>query len=104
MLASLPGDQGHGLKRDDAVPELIEKPSLGILERLKRATIIEVVYPQERGSIGLRGSARPLSWTKTTPPTATLGDRSVFELAIPDGEMVDVKIVRGNDEWAHGRN
>ena len=90
------------MKRDD-VPDFTEKPSLGILERLKRATIIEVVYPRERGTIGLRGSAAPLSWTETTPPTATLGDRSVFELAIPDGEMVDVKIVRGND-WAHGRN
>ncbi|MCA9588894.1 MAG: alpha/beta hydrolase [Myxococcales bacterium] len=81
-----------------------DKTSLGILERLKRATIIEVVYPRERGTIGLRGSAAPLSWTKTTAPTATAGDRSVFELAIADGEMVDVKIVRGNDEWAHGRN
>ena len=90
------------MKRDDA-PDFTEKPSLGILERLKRATIIEVVYPRERGTIGLRGSAAPLSWTETTPPTATLGDRSVFELAIADGEMVDVKIVRGND-WAHGRN
>jgi predicted alpha/beta superfamily hydrolase len=90
------------LKRDD-VPDFTEKQSLGILERLKRATIIEVVYPRERGTIGLRGSASPLSWTETTPPTATLGDRSVFELAIPDGEMVDIKIVRGND-WAHGRN
>lgn len=91
------------MKRDDA-PDYTEKPSLGILERLKRATIIEVAYPRERGTIGLRGSAPPLSWTTTTtPPTATLGDRSVFELAIADGEMVDVKIVRGND-WAHGRN
>ena len=90
------------MKLDD-VPELNEKPSLGILERLKRSTIIEVVYPRERGTIGLRGSASPLSWTETTGPTATLGDRSVFELAIADGEMVDVKIVRGND-WAHGRN
>jgi len=89
------------LKRD--APDLSEKPSLGILERLKRATIIEVVYPADRGSIGLRGSASPLSWTKTTPPTATLGDRSVFELSIADGEMVDVKVVRG-DDWAHGRN
>lgn len=37
-------------------------------------------------------------------PTATLGDRSVFELSIPDGETVDIKLVRGNDEWAAGRN
>ena len=91
------------MKRDE-VGDFTEPTSLGLIERLKRATIIEVVYPRERGSIGLRGSARPLSWTKTTPPTATLGDRSVFELAIPDGEMVDIKLVRGNDEWAHGRN
>ena len=91
------------MKRDGA-HDVTDKPTLGIIERLKRATIIEVVYPKERGPIGLRGSVRPLSWTKTTPPTATLGDRSVFELAIPDGEMVDVKLVRGNDEWAHGRN
>jgi predicted alpha/beta superfamily hydrolase len=91
------------LKRDDA-PEFTEKPSLGILERLKRATIIEVVYPPERGTIGLRGSAAPLSWTKTTAPTATLGDRSVFELPIADGELIDIKLVRGNDDWAHGRN
>jgi predicted alpha/beta superfamily hydrolase len=81
-----------------------EPPSLGIIERLKRATIIEVVYPKERGTIGIRGSSPPLSWTKTTPPTAMLGDRTVFELEIPDGEVIDVKLVRGNDEWAHGRN
>lgn len=91
------------MKRDDA-PEIDDKASIGILERLKRATIIEVVYPRELGPIGLRGSAAPLSWTKTTKPTAALGDRSVFELAIADGETVDIKLVRGNDEWAHGRN
>src|SRR4051794_19149688 len=78
--------------------------SLGIFERLKRATIIEVVYPRDRGSIGIRGSLAPLSWTETTRPTAKLGDRNIFELAIPDGELIDVKLVRGNDEWAHGRN
>lgn len=90
------------MKRNDATD--LEKPTLGLLERLKRATIIEVVYPADRGPIGLRGSAPPLSWTKTTPPTARLGDRSVFELEIPDGDVIDVKLVRGNDEWAHGRN
>jgi predicted alpha/beta superfamily hydrolase len=88
--------------KPDGEPE--SKPSLGILERLKRATIIEVIYPKERGTIGLRGSAPPLSWTRTTPPTATLGDQSVFELSIAEGETIDVKLVRGNDEWAHGRN
>jgi predicted alpha/beta superfamily hydrolase len=46
----------------------------------------------------------PLSWTQTTLPTARKGDRSIFELAIPDGELIDIKLVRGNDEWAHGRN
>ncbi len=92
------------MKKDDGAPELLEKTSLGLIERFKRATIIEVVYPKERGAIGLRGSTLPLSWTRTTPPTATLGDRSVFELAIADGETLDVKLVRGNDEWAHGRN
>jgi predicted alpha/beta superfamily hydrolase len=91
------------LKRD-ATPDSEQRPSLGILERLKRATIIEVIYPQERGIIGIRGSAPPLSWSQTTPPTARLGDRTVFELAIPEGETIDVKLVRGNDEWAHGRN
>ena len=90
------------MKRNDA-PDF-EKPTLGILERLKRATIIEVVYPADRGPIGLRGSAAPLSWTKTTPANARLGDRSVFELEIPDGDVIDVKLVRGNDEWAQGRN
>ncbi len=92
------------MKKDDGAPEVLEKMSLGLIERFKRATIIEVVYPKERGAIGLRGSTAPLSWTRTTPPTATLGDRSVFELAIADGETLDIKLVRGNDEWAHGRN
>lgn len=73
-------------------------------DRLQRATVIEVVYPARRGTIGIRGSHAPLSWTETTKPTATRGDCHLFELAIPDGEMIDVKLVRGEDEWAHGRN
>ena len=85
-------------------PSSVEPISLGIVERLRRATIVEVVYPAERGPIGLRGSLNPLSWHETTMPTATLGDRNVFELSIPDGETVDIKLVRGNDEWAAGRN
>ncbi len=91
-------------QRTPPPPAFAESGSLGIVERLRRATIIEVVYPRDRGAIGIRGSLAPLSWTTTTPPTARLGDRNIFELSIPDGELVDVKLVRGNDEWAHGRN
>ena len=100
------------LARDDSptspsLVDLLTTPdpqSLGMVERLRRATLVEVVYPADRGAIGIRGSHAPLSWTETTRPTATLGDRRVFELSIPDGETVDIKLVRGNDEWAHGRN
>jgi hypothetical protein len=80
------------------------RPSLGIVERLRHATIVEVVYPVKQGAIGLRGSLAPLSWTETTLPTASLGDRHVFELTIPEGETLELKLVRGNDEWAQGRN
>lgn len=103
LLPSKPPRSGNRESPSSSVPS-IEPASLGLVERLRRATIIEVVYPRERGRIGIRGSLSPLSWHETMQPTATLGDRSVFELSIPDGEMIDVKLVRGNDEWAHGRN
>lgn len=32
-------------------------------------TVIEVVYPAERGAIGLRGSQEPPSWENTTQPS-----------------------------------
>jgi hypothetical protein len=46
---------------------------------------------------GLRGSHAPLSWEETMRPTASLGDRHVFEIRIPEGEMTELKLVRGND-------
>jgi predicted alpha/beta superfamily hydrolase len=67
-------------------------------------TVIDVRYPPHRGAIGLRGSHAPLSWEHTTPPTAQTGDRYVFELAVPPGEVVELKLVRGEDDWAKGRN
>jgi predicted alpha/beta superfamily hydrolase len=80
------------------------RSSLFVADRLRRATVVEVVYPLARGRIGLRGSHAPLSWTETMPPTAQRGDRHVFELALPEGTIVDLKLVRGDDEWANGRN
>lgn len=68
-------------------------------------TVIEVVYPPGRGAIGLRGSQEPLSWESTTEPTEVRGDRSVFRLAIPPDAILEMKVVRNDDEaWANGRN
>jgi len=63
-----------------------------------------VTYPRHRGSIGLRGSHAPLSWEHTTAPQLSADDQNVFTLDIPEGATVDLKLVRGEDEWAHGRN
>jgi predicted alpha/beta superfamily hydrolase len=69
-----------------------------------RHTIVEVVYPPHRGVIGIRGSHAPLSWEETTPPTTSHGDRHVFDLRVPNGETLELKLVRDEDEWAQGRN
>lgn len=63
-----------------------------------------MIYPRHRGAIGLRGSHAPLSWEATTAPQVSEGDRHVFELDVPEGVTLDLKLVRGEDEWAHGRN
>lgn len=67
-------------------------------------TTIEVIYPAHRGAIGMRGNHAPLSWDTTTAPTHSEGDRHVFVLDITEGETFDLKLVRGDEEWAHGRN
>lgn len=69
-----------------------------------RITIVEVVYPPSRGSIGLRGSHKPLSWEATSRPTKVEGDRHVFELDIPPGVVLELKVVRDEETWANGRN
>jgi predicted alpha/beta superfamily hydrolase len=65
-------------------------------------TVVEIVYPPRRGSIGLRG-APPLSWERTRAPDFVEGDRHVFRLPIPPGGVVELKTVR-DDDWAGGRN
>jgi predicted alpha/beta superfamily hydrolase len=66
-------------------------------------TWIEVGYPAGRGTIGLRGNHAPLSWEETTKPTCTIGDDHLFCVPLREGELVELKVVQGND-WALGRN
>jgi predicted alpha/beta superfamily hydrolase len=72
--------------------------------RRHRTTRVEVTYPAHRGRIGVRGSHAPLSWDASTAPSYSEGDRHVFELTVPDGETLELKLVRGDDDWAQGRN
>lgn len=67
-------------------------------------TVVEVIYPCHRGAIGLRGNRDPLSWEHTTGPTRVDGDCHVFALAVPVGEVVELKLVRNEESWAAGRN
>jgi len=67
-------------------------------------TLIEVCYPAHRGRIGLRGSHAPLSWDATMPPTARREDLHLFELLLPRGALVDLKLVRNDESWAEGRH
>lgn len=71
---------------------------------VSRPTIVEVVYPPHRGAIGLRGNLAPLSWEHTTPPTRSEGDHHWFVLGLQPGETLELKLVRGEDDWAQGRN
>lgn len=66
-------------------------------------TWIEVHYPAALGPIGLRGSHAPLSWESTTRPTRTNGDDHLFCVPLRTDELLELKVVRGED-WAIGRN
>lgn len=67
-------------------------------------TIVEVYYPPSRGRIGVRGNHAPLSWDHTQAPDEQEGERHLFRLAIPEGELLELKVVRNEEEWAGGRN
>jgi predicted alpha/beta superfamily hydrolase len=66
-------------------------------------TRVRVRYPQERGTIGLRGDA-PLSWEETCGPTMRAGDHWLFEFEVPEHDLIEVKLVRNDDDWQEGRN
>lgn len=70
----------------------------------KCRTVVEVLYPEDRGAIGLRGSVEPLSWETTLAPTRVEDDHHVFELEVPWGALLELKVVRNDEEWASGRN
>ncbi len=80
---------------------MIELPKL---QSAPRVTLVEVIYPAGRGRIGLRGSHLPLSWQHTQPPSRSEGDRHWFELRVPAGELIELKLVRNDEDWAQGRN
>ncbi len=81
---------------DDSTPSLRSVPI---------DTWIEVVYPAERGLIGLRGDIEPFSWDHTEPPVRIDGDSHLFRIPMmAPGELAELKVVRGDDEWANGRN
>lgn len=71
---------------------------------LRDNTVVEVIYDPSRGKVGLRGSHPPLSWDRTSPPIAVVGDRHVFRVAVGAEEPLEIKVVRDDDEWAGGRN
>lgn len=66
-------------------------------------TLIEVTYPEAKGTLGLRGNP-PLSWEHTAPPTVREGDRHVFAVDVPPGEVLEMKIVRNEESWETGPN
>jgi predicted alpha/beta superfamily hydrolase len=58
-------------------------------------SIIEVVYPDPRVSLRLCGNVTPLSWAVPMPPVRTDGRRRIFEIEVPDDDVLEFKIERG---------
>ncbi|HEX2571400.1 MAG TPA: alpha/beta hydrolase-fold protein [Polyangia bacterium] len=67
-------------------------------------TTLEVHYPPERGTLGVRGNLLPLSWTYSLPPAERDGDKMMFRLDVPAGEILEFKLVRNDKDWSFGRN
>lgn len=67
-------------------------------------TTIAAHYPSAKGALALRGSLAPLSWDLSRPPTSVDGDRYVFEVDLPEGEIFEFKFVRNETDWSCGRN
>jgi predicted alpha/beta superfamily hydrolase len=72
------------------------------------ATLIDVYYPKDLGSITLRGDTPPLSWDRSLAPTSVevspRGDRHRFELDFDEGALIEWKPMRDEQLWSCERN
>lgn len=66
-------------------------------------TTVEAEYEDTAVPLGLRGSLAPLTWEATMTPTRREGSRTIFELDLPAGELLEFKVLRG-DAWSRERN
>jgi predicted alpha/beta superfamily hydrolase len=66
-------------------------------------TTVSVLYPEGRGTIGVRGDA-PLSWEETRPATRRDGELWIFEFDVVEHELIELKLVRNDEDWEEGRN
>lgn len=70
-------------------------------------TLIEVIYPSERGPIGIRGSHAPLTWEHTQKPTQSDGDAHHFKIPLADSGVNPSPMnedVRLTDGFHHTRS
>lgn len=61
-------------------------------------------YPRDRGALVLRTSATALGWKSDEAPVRVEGDVTTFHVAVPHGECVEAKLVRGDGAWMVGVN
>jgi len=67
-------------------------------------TTIEVLYPEGRGKLGLRGNMLPLSWKESIDPISVANGRHVFRLETLPALLLEFKAHRDDGRWACGRD
>jgi predicted alpha/beta superfamily hydrolase len=82
----------------------LSAPSPSMAPRPAGRARLSVRYPHRFGAVQLRGNTAPLSWTRGVPPSRSRGDVHEFDVVVPAGTTVEVKVVRGDGAWAAGRN
>lgn len=66
-------------------------------------TTIDVIYPDPRAELFLRGEGAQLSWQRSLPPLHVNGTCRSFQLELEAGDLAEFKVVRG-DDWSRERN